>query len=256
MNRCTAFFHQLTSILVLLLLLAGCVSHSQNRKKEAEAMRNLGEAYFVEGSYYRAYEEFKRAERMAPSDPQLHDDLGLTYLALNKPELAAQHFRKAVSLDPDYTRAKNNLASALMALDDWNGAIEILLPLSEDLGYGATKHYAYSNLAWAYYNLKEQDKALYYCERALRLASNYLPALRTQAAVYMDMGDSQKAFKTVDTILRINPQDATAWMQKGELFEKMYEFDTAIVAYSQAKRIGKDTDIEIKAEAAINRLRH
>lgn len=217
-------------------------------------MRNLGEAYFVEGSYYRAYEEFKRAERMNPRDARLHDDLGLTYLALDRPEPAAEHFRKALMLEPGYTAAKNNLASALMALGDWSGAVEILLPLSEDLGYGSTRHYAYSNLAWAYYNLKENDKALYYSDRALRLSNNYLPALRTRAVVYMDTGDHKNAFTTVDTILRINPQDAIAWMQKGELFEKIGEIETAKVAYAQAKRIGKDTQVEKDAETAIQRL--
>ncbi|MDY0164656.1 tetratricopeptide repeat protein [Desulfobotulus sp.] len=243
----------LLALVLTLTLFIGCAGHRTARMDEARAVRDLGEAYLMQGSYARALNEFLRAEQLNPKDPYLQNNLGLTYLAMEKPDLAVPHFRKAMQLRDDYGPAQNNLATAYIVMEDWNAAIGVLKPLSEDLLY-ATPHYAFSNLGWVYFNLKDYDAALRHYARALRHEPRHAPAIRGQAMTHMAMGNLPFALASVDRLLEAYPQDASAWILKGEILEKMDRRQEARQAYTQAQITGRDTDLEVEATQALQRL--
>ncbi|MCW7754781.1 tetratricopeptide repeat protein [Desulfobotulus sp. H1] len=233
--------------------LTGCAGQQAARINESRAIRDLGEAYLLQGSYSRALQEFLKAEKMNPSDPYLQNNLGLTYLALERPETAIPYFKKASELRSDYAQPLNNLASAYMATGKWHEAINVLVPLTEDLLY-ATPHYALSNLGWAHYNLKEYDIALRYYTRALRHEPRHPPALRGQAMVFLQTGRTDEALRSADRLTDLVPQNAAAWLLKGEILEKMQRTEAARSSYTRAQITGADTDYEDMAEAALKRL--
>ncbi|TWI66057.1 Tfp pilus assembly protein PilF [Desulfobotulus alkaliphilus] len=243
-------------ILALVSLLSGgCAAKRAANVNEARAVRDLGEAYLIQGSFSRALQEFLKAEQLNPRDPYLHNNIGLTYLALDRPESAVLSFQKAVDLRSDYAPARNNLATAYMALGRWDDAIDVLKLLSEDLLY-ATPHYALSNLGWSYYNLGNYDTALRYYNRALRHESRHPPALRGQAMTFSAMGRMHEALRSADRLTSEIPMSAAAWMLKGEILEKMNQREEAKKAYEEALRTAdEDSEIKDDAEFALRRLR-
>ena len=99
-------------VLLAGLLISCTTKNVEEQKAQAEASRNLGEAYLGEGQFRSALKEFLKAETLYPDDYLLQDDIGLAYLYLKDPEQAIPHFKKALELKDDYSPARNNLGNA------------------------------------------------------------------------------------------------------------------------------------------------
>jgi tetratricopeptide (TPR) repeat protein len=99
-------------VLVSIFFLVSCTANLELRKNQEEALRNFGEAYIREGAYTKALRKLLEAEKLYAEDPHLQYDLGLVYMAKEKPNKAIEHFKKAVEIKPDYTPAKNSLGVA------------------------------------------------------------------------------------------------------------------------------------------------
>ena len=150
-----------TSRIALVFLAIGLFSCSANlelRKKQGEASKNLGGEYYRQGDYTSALREFLKAEKLYSNDPYLHYDLGLTYKAKNKPDLAVKHFEKAIEMKPDYAPAKNALGTVYLDKKEWDTAIQYFKEITGNLLY-ATPFLPLSNIGWAYYNKKEYPLA-------------------------------------------------------------------------------------------------
>ena len=103
------------SLFVILIMgLISCTANKELRKKQGEAKRNLGEGYYRKGDYSSALREFIESEALYPDDPYLHYDLGLTYKAKRKFDLAVKHFEKTIELKPRYGPAKNALGTVYL----------------------------------------------------------------------------------------------------------------------------------------------
>ena len=157
------------------LLLINLFSGRSNKEKlerqrlQAEAARNLGEAYLRQGDYTAALRELLKAEVMAPTDYFLQNDLGLAYYYKGEPELAIGHFKKALEIKEDYAPARNNLGNAYAEQKEWDKAIEQYKSVTSDLLY-ATPQFPYSNLGIAYYHKKEYGLSEKYFLEALKIS--------------------------------------------------------------------------------------
>jgi len=115
---------------ILILAVISCSGQTQLQKKQADASKNLAEAYISQEDYTGALKDLLKAEVLAPDDPHIHNDLGIVYMAKERLDLAVKHYEKAVQLNPSLTPARNNLGTAYLAMKDWDKAIEILNPLT------------------------------------------------------------------------------------------------------------------------------
>ena len=61
----------------------------------------------------KAIKAFEKGIELSPDYPDLHNDLGCTYLQLNKCGEAVKSFEKAIELNKYYQNAYLNLATAL-----------------------------------------------------------------------------------------------------------------------------------------------
>lgn len=105
------------------------------------------------------------------------DLLGLIYLQLQRPDLAVEHFQRAVQIDPKFADAHFHLGTALAESRRWEEAVAtyrtaIALPSI------TVPDFAHQNLGVALYNLRRYREA----EQALRFAISLDP--RLQAAYY------------------------------------------------------------------------
>tara|TARA_E500000318_G_scaffold11106_3_gene9764 strand:+ start:1263 stop:3107 length:1845 start_codon:yes stop_codon:yes gene_type:complete len=92
------------------------VSDPMVRLREASALMRQGRAT-------EAVEIFAEIARANPRQPELQNNLGVALKAAGRLKDAAQAYRRALKLAPDYAVAEANLARVLLALGDGAGAV-------------------------------------------------------------------------------------------------------------------------------------
>jgi tetratricopeptide (TPR) repeat protein len=243
---------------LLAALLAACASQQPvSNKKKAEASRNLGEALMQQGDYPGALREFLAAEELNPEDPILQNDLGLFYRIKDRLDLAIHHFKRAIELNPGYAVAKNNLGEVYLQKKEWDTAIVLFKELSENLLY-ATPHYPLSNLGFAYYNKGDFTTAETYYLKALKIQSDFLPALLGLGKTYIALGDGEAAVPRLEKAVSIVPLAAEIHFFLGQAYQLKQDYPNALKAYEQAAAVEPDSVFAAKArqEAEILRQRY
>jgi type IV pilus assembly protein PilF len=198
-----------------IMFLAACATSTHNSespppsaekvKAAAEANRNLGEAYLAGGNLTAALRELKKAESFDPQDHITQFDIGLVYYYRERYDQAIQQFEKAIRLKPDYAPAINSLGNAYLEKGEWDNAIEAYRQIVEDVFYG-TPHFAFSNMALAYYQKGDYRQAEKYFLEALKLNPDFANALGGLGMTYTAMGRYTEAAQKLERAVRKNPK--------------------------------------------------
>jgi len=243
-----------TFISVLAICTLACTSNLQVRKKQGEAARNLGEVYFRQGNYTEALREFLKAESLYPDDPFLQNDLGLTYKAKKKPDLAITHFKKALALKPNYAPARNNLGTVYLDEGEWDTAIPYFEKVAENLVY-ASPHLPLSNLGWAYYNKKAYEQAEEYYLEALEVAPKFINALRGLGLTYMSMGRISKGVEILEIAVREYPRNALLYFDLGTGYTGLHDYKSAVNAYQKVEELAPKSALARQAQKAVQKIK-
>jgi len=235
--------------------IVSCTAHLEARKKQAEASRNLGEAYYNQGNYTAALGEFLKAETLYTGDPYLQNDLGLTYMAMKKMDLAVKHFKKAIEMKPDYAPAINNLGTAYLNKKEWDTAIKYFKEVTESLLY-ATPHFALSNLGWAYYNKKEYVLAEKYYLNALEIKPKFVLALVGIGKTYIAMGRSLEAVATLEKAVKDYPRLGQLYLELARAYTLSGDYKKAYKFYKKAVEYAPDSAFARKAEQEVQKMRN
>lgn len=102
----------------------------------AKAHHNLGVAYYNQGQFNEAIQEYLIALRLNPYDTVAHNNLGNVYYSQGHLNKAIQEYITALKLNPDYVEAHYNLGVAYMEKGLEHMAkeeFEIVLKLRPDL---------------------------------------------------------------------------------------------------------------------------
>jgi tetratricopeptide (TPR) repeat protein len=159
---------------------------------------NLGNAYRNRGLHDRAIEHYRIALSLNPDFEEAQYNIGNTYNDQGLVEKAMEHYRKVLSLDPDHAEA----------------------------------HY---NLGLVYFNKGMLGEALEHNLRALNLKPDYAEAHVNIGCVYGSKGLLDKAVEHLETALSLNPDYSEAhynlglaYFNKGLLIRARVEFDAAL----------------------------
>jgi type IV pilus assembly protein PilF len=162
-------------------LLAGCATAPKKtaevHKLQARAAYERGVAHVRDRQAGPALTALQEAASIDPTSGLYRDTLGLVYLDLARPDVAIEHFQKAIELDPNYADAHFHLGTALAEMRRWEEAVAsyrraIALPTL------TIPDFAHQNLGLALYHLRRYREA----EQALRFAISLEPEM--QAAYY------------------------------------------------------------------------
>jgi tetratricopeptide (TPR) repeat protein len=102
---------------------------------DAVSLNISGDQFFAQGRLSEAVAEYQRALRLAPSDKEVLNSLGVCYAHLGQMDQAAQYFGKAMAAEPSDFMVCYNLGYALMASGNLNQArqrLEEALKLNPD----------------------------------------------------------------------------------------------------------------------------
>ena len=244
-----------TVLLIIGLYVVSCATTNiKLQKQQGEALRNLGEEYYRRGDYTSALRELLKAEALYPEDPFLQNDLGLTYKAKKRLDLAAKHFQKALEIKPDYAPAKNNLGAVYLDKKEWDTAIKYFKEVSENMLY-ATPHIAMANLGWAYYNKKEYTLAETYYLKALDLEPEFINAQRGLGLTYIAMGRIDEASEILERAVKNYPKVALLYDDLARVYVLSHDYEKALDAYHKVIELAPDTAMAKEAEKAARRIK-
>jgi len=241
-------------MVILILGSVSCAANLEMQKKQAEASRNLGEAYYRQGNYPEALGEFLKSETIYPGDPFLQYDLGLTYMSMKKMDLAIKHFKKALEIKPDYAPALNSLGTAYLNKKEWDTAISCFKEVTENLLY-ATPHFPLSNMGWAYYNKKEYALAEKFYLKALEIDPKFINALAGLGKTYTAMGRGSDAVAILEKAVKDYPRLGQLYLELARAYALSGKYKKALDAYEKAVEFASNNALAREAETEAQKIR-
>jgi len=244
------------SCILLLSVLTACTNQKnlEQQKAQAEASRNLGEAYLREGKYSTALRELLKAEALAPDDYFLQSDLGLAYLYKGDPDKAVYHFKKSLAIKNDYGPARNNLGNAYAAKKEWDKAIEQYEIVISNLLY-ATPQFPFSNLGFAYYYKKEYQRSEINFRKALEITPDFPRALYGLARTYIASEKTAQAVETLEFAVEKHPENSSLHFELAEAYKLIRDYPRAYGSYIRVVQIDPDSQLADKALKEAKRIK-
>ena len=223
------------------------------------------EAYYERGNVYIHIEEedsdyqyyqlaiadFSKAIELKANYAEAYNRRGDVYYILKEPEKALEDYNKAIQFKPndsfDSSKYYSNRGGAYFKLKDYKNAVK---DLTKAVNLEPTEADHYIGRAEIYTAMGEYQKAVEDYTMALKIRPYNKLCYKYRAEVYEKMGETAKAkadmaeYKapekhtyTIDELNKIiqsNPNDADAYLNRGNLYRKSDNFDTAISDYNKA----------------------
>ncbi len=196
-------FVKIVAIVVILTSVPGCVSTRNGvpvTKQEPDAALQdhiqLGLGYIGEGNRESARFHLQKALEISPRSPGVHNGLALLYQLELEPDRAETEFRKALSLDPGFSRARNNYGVFLYQNERYEEAYDQFLKVSRDISYDLRAQACVSLGLVAQKLGRTQDAEEAY-QKALALNGRFAVAYLALANIYFD----QKKYPEAKTML-------------------------------------------------------
>jgi type IV pilus assembly protein PilF len=178
---------------------------------QARAHTDLGAAYYQQGKWEIALDEFSRAAEIDPTYGQAYNGLGLVYAALNEDAKADANFKRAIQVQPGSSESHNNYGSFLCSHKRYDESITQFLEAVKNPLY-STPNLAYANAGICSVRKNDIKNAEVYLNKALQLEPLTYSAAQTLAEIQFKRGDSTKAQKTLQNALIGSPSSETLWL--------------------------------------------
>ena len=170
--------------------LRGILTHSPDNEG---ALEQLSQLYLEEGRPEEAITLLHDAAS-ATDDPALYDLLGNAYTKANDNAKAQAAFGRAVALDPGEANHRRGLANAMLANNDYQGALEQFQKLSKTEPENAQN---YLRISQIYRHMNQLDKSEASLMQAKKYAPGDLEVLYNEALLY----EAQARYKDAIEVL-------------------------------------------------------
>ncbi|GFM86068.1 type IV pilus biogenesis/stability protein PilW [Pseudomonas cichorii] len=228
----------------LVILLVGCVSTghvdplktSQGRDEARKAYVQLGLGYFQQGQTERAKVPLKKAIELDSSDPDANAALALVFQAEMEPELADQHFRKALASSRNDARIVNNYGSFLYEQKRYQEAYERFQQAAADNLYPERSR-VFESLGMTALKLNKREEAREHFTKALRLDRQQPRSLLEMAELSYEDGHYVPSRDYYDRFSQLSEQNARSLLL-GIRLAKVYDDRNKAASFGlQLKRL-------------------
>ena len=232
------------ALLVVAVSLAGCVSSgasdplgtSAGRDQARDAYIQLGIGYLQQGASERAKAPLSKALELDPHSADAHAALALLFQTQLEPQLADQHYRKALSSRPADARILNNYGTFLFERGQYPQAYERFRQASEDSLYGERSR-VFENLGLTARAQGQDAKAQEHFQRALRLNARQPRALLEMAALSYEWREYVPARNYYERYTGLSEQNARSLLLGIRLAKVFADPDKAASYGLQLKRL-------------------
>ena len=194
------------------------------------ALRNLARLFRWAGKFGEGRKLGLRALEMVPFDAETHFVVAANALELGYIDEAIRHYRRALELQPDYTKARGGLGDALAKQGRFDEAIsQYRQALSTDPNYS----HAHGNLGVALSAQGELDEAVSEFHLALQIKRDDAEAHNSLGTVLVAQGKLDEAIRHFRMALEARPHHADAHYNLGSVLRSQGRFDEAIDQFQQ-----------------------
>ena len=151
--------------------------------------------------YQAAVQEWNKALALAPDEPWVYNNLGLTMMQAGKLDDAIAYFRKALAYNPKYSEACNNLGEALAGKGADNEAI-VQFENAVRLDTGSA--IARANLGLVLAHTGRTDKAIFHLRKAAKQIPDTPVVHRNLGHALLVKGDFQEASVELEEAVRLS----------------------------------------------------
>ena len=208
MKKAIKFFSCLLPVILSLMACATTDNNIEQGKEISKDNQRLADAYYRQGDYTNALRYYLEAEKLYADDPELQYQLGMTYQEKMNYDRAEDHFRRALALKPDMTKAKIGLSIAYIKAKEYDQAITLLKQTIEGLSFEIYTKPQYPKylLGWTYYLKGQYPESTHYLQEALDYYASGLPkdAIYVQALLVMGL----------DALAQSRPDQAISYFEK------------------------------------------
>ncbi|MBL6987068.1 MAG: type IV pilus biogenesis/stability protein PilW [Methylobacter sp.] len=184
------------ALVLLVAVLSACGSSGNTKQDNAgEIHFQLGVRYLSMNKLELAKENLLLALNSNSDNAQAHNALAYLYEKLNQPDKAKDHYETALSLMPNDWGVKNNLGRFLCEHGELEEGMELLSeagtnPLND------RRWLALTNAGRCQLDMGQKQQAENYFRQALQLSKSYAPALSEMQKIAYEKGDfwSAKGF--------------------------------------------------------------
>ncbi|BAN46875.1 type IV pilus biogenesis/stability protein PilW [Metapseudomonas resinovorans] len=230
-------------LLVSTVLLAACVSTGQvdpmktdkGRDEARDAYIALGIGYLKQGATERAKVPLKKALELDPSNADANAALALVFQTEMEPQLADEHFRKALSARND-SRILNNYGGFLYEQGRYKDAYERFQQAADDTLYPERSR-VFESLGLTALKMNDPALAKQHFDKALRLNRDQPLALLEMAQLSYDEKQYVPARDYYDRYTQIAPQNARSLLLGARLSTIFEDRDQAASLGLQLKRL-------------------
>jgi type IV pilus assembly protein PilF len=187
--------YRIIGIVLLALLLGACSStptRGHDAQRAAQANLELGVAYYREGRLQLAMDHLRRAVDLDPDLPSAHGAIAMLYERLGENGPAERHYRRALALAPADSRTHNNFGQFLCHREQLQEADRHFRQAVADPLY-ETPEVAYTNAGICARRVPDEGKAEEYFRKALERNPFYPQALLQMLRLYHDQGEYLRA---------------------------------------------------------------
>lgn len=178
-------------ICLLLGVLTACASSTENNLKSddsAEVHLQLGVRYMDLNKLEVAKENLQLALKKEPDNAQVHNAMAFLYEKLNEYDNAKNQYQTALDLKPDDWSVQNNFGRFLCDRGEFEEGMALLTraistPLNDK------QWLALTNAGRCQMAMKQQQKAKAYFKQALLLNNSYAPALLEMQEISYQSGE-------------------------------------------------------------------
>jgi tetratricopeptide (TPR) repeat protein len=197
-----------------------------NDKLYLETLSNFYKGYnsFLSKDYDNALKYFEKCLSLKPF-PNVYNNLGCTYDAINNFDKAISNFNLAINLDLNYVDAFYNLAHTYQKMKKYNDAVKYYKKAVEIEPTYASAIY---NIGYLYELLKEYNLAETYYNKTLEVNKNHVKAIGGLAGITAQRGELNESVKLYEQAIRIDSFIPELYFNLATVYYFLKDFNSAI----------------------------
>jgi Tfp pilus assembly protein PilF len=230
------------AVIIMMALLLGSCSSSKGEQpmdKKSNYHFKLGTNCYLDHDVSCALAELYKAIELNPKNAKAHHMLGFIYMGRRQHSDALKHISYAVELDPEFHEARANMGVLMLSMEDWQGAIDYLMPLTREPLY-PTPYLVNNNIGWAYYKLKKHALAEKYIKMAILLNPKMCLAYNNIAMVHEVRRQTEDAIEAYEEAIKLCPEYQEPLFHLGVLYQNQAKNAEALKTLQKCVKIDPD----------------
>ena len=202
--------------------------------QNASALKILADAQLLGGDTKRAQELLKEVLALLPDDPAVHHRLGVVSRAQHRAPEAMAHFEQALEKNPKLLEALEQIVAILVSQGKVSQARERVERQVVMNQQDPRFHNLLGRVLMQSQNFSEAEAAF---KKAMVLDRTLFSTYANLGEVYARQGKVEQAIREFETVVAKSPQQLSALMILGMLYEQQKDFPRATAKYEEALRV-------------------